>query len=239
MLKQIPAERLRAVILLTLLFLFLEMLARGPEMLIGAAVLGAFVYFGWREYASTFGKILMWVGVVGLLFQLLSLFAVQFFLLAVLVLLLLEYRKQKKKPESLTPMPSETPAGGLLYKEPLLKPQLFGRQETPHEAYGFRDIHLQTGVGTKRIDLSNTVLRDTCVVSVRHLVGRVEILVPYNVELQVVHSVVYGRLHLLDQEEGTLWNASVHYQTEGYDTAKNRVKIITSMLLGDVEVRRI
>lgn len=90
------------------------------------------------------------------------------------------------------------------------------------------------------LDLSNTVLpNDTAVISIRHVIGNIEIYVPYEVEVSIHHSSVFGKAHILGKHHLKLMNKSIHYQTANYDTAYPRVKIITSLFSGDIEVKRI
>ncbi|WP_147803491.1 cell wall-active antibiotics response protein LiaF [Alkalicoccus halolimnae] len=240
MLRSIPTKRLNTVFVLALLFLVIELLTHGAGMITGVAILVFLAYIGWKQYETSFGKLLCWIGIIGLIIQLLSLFAVQFFIIAVLVLLVLEYRRGKNTPESMEPQTAAAPRpAALLQTEPLFQQRFAGTQATAEEPYQWRDINIQTGVGSKTIDLSNTVIRDTAVVSIRHLLGPVTILVPYDLEVQVSHSAFYGKLNLFEETEEKLLNESVSFQTEGYDEAKSRVKIVTSLLSGDLEVKRV
>jgi len=77
------------------------------------------------------------------------------------------------------------------------------------------------------------------VISIRHIMGKIEIYVPYEVEVSIHHSSVFGRAHIFSQHHWELMNKSLFYQTENYDTSYPRVKIITSIFSGDIEVKRI
>jgi lia operon protein LiaF len=238
MMRNIPTKRLNTVIFLTFLFFVLELLGRGGEMLPGIVILGLMAYIGWKQYDTTFGKIICWIGIVGLLAQTLSLFAFQFFVVAVLVLLFLEYRKQDKEEEWIRPDDRMAEESSLQKKDTLFKHRFAGRQVTPQGPYQWRDIHVQSGFGSKTIDLSNTVIHDTAVVSIRHLFGKITVLVPYDLEVQFHHSTFYGTASIFEEKE-KLMNETISYETEGYEAAKARVKIIISMLSGDVEVKRV
>lgn len=116
---------------------------------------------------------------------------------------------------------------------------MFGDQSTTEHAYYWQDINIHGAFGDRVIDLSNTVLpEDTAVISIRHLIGNIEIHVPYEVGVSIHHSSIFGRAHILG-EHRNLMNQSLSYQTEGYTATYPRVKIITSLLSGDIEVKRI
>lgn len=242
MIRDIPTKRLNTIILLSLIFLVIELLGSGAGMLIGVAILVFMMYIGWKQYDTTAGKVICWIGVIGFIIQVLSLFAVGFFIIAFLILLLLEYRRQKKNPDVITPVTAAVPARGgeeVIKGETLLPHRFLGRQTTSEEMYQWRDINIQTGVGSKVIDLSSTVIRDTAVVSIRHMIGPITILVPYDLEAQIIHSAFYGELHVFSEPPRKMLNETVSFETAGYAEAKTRVKIVTSVLSGDIEVRRI
>lgn len=77
------------------------------------------------------------------------------------------------------------------------------------------------------------------VISIRHMVGNIQVYVPYEVEVSIHHSSVFGRAHIFDKHHWNLMNKSLLYQTKAYDTNFPRVKIVTSVLSGDIEVKRI
>ncbi|WP_444683970.1 cell wall-active antibiotics response protein LiaF [Alkalicoccus luteus] len=240
MIREIPVNRLNLLLLLSVIFLVTELLSRGAGMLLGVGILLFMVYLGWKEYESTFGKVICWIGVIGLIIQVLSLFAVGFFIIGFLILLVLEYRRQQKQPPVIQPETAAAPkqGSGLVESGTLLPQKLIGRQSTGTEPYQWRDIHIQTGIGSKTIDLSNTVVHGTAVVSVRHIIGQVTVLVPYEMEVQVLHSALYGSAEILGERKRLL-NESISLETPGYAEADVRVKIMTSVMSGELEVRRI
>lgn len=125
-------------------------------------------------------------------------------------------------------------------KAPLFHHRLFGDEKTSETAYGWKDINVHSGFGDRTIDLSNTVLPDdTAIISIRHILGNIEIYVPYEVEVSIHHSAIFGKAYILGKSHEKLINETLSYQTEGYDSKQPRVKIITSLISGDIEVKRI
>ncbi len=60
---------------------------------------------------------------------------------------------------------------------------------------------------------------------------------PYDIELSLNHSVIVGRV-LLPGHEETGFNRNVTFRTEQYKEAPRRIKIISSLVVGDTEVRK-
>lgn len=124
--------------------------------------------------------------------------------------------------------------------EPYLKNVIFGFQKTPENIYDWKDINIQGGWGDTIIDLSNTVLpKGEAVILIRHLIGNIQILVPYETELSVHHSVLLGSTMILKKEIPSSFNQTMYYYTPEYETAEQKIKIVTSIISGDLEVKRI
>lgn len=226
-----------------IVLLFVEIFFIRSGLIIGLIFLGILVYFGWRTYQNIVGKIIFWLGVISLFFTLIDLIAVRFIVIAAIVLFFVNYHKTKNSPDYIAPEGSEEDINSL--KEPLVKVEslfdtkFFGEQKTDETPYQWRDINVHGGIGDRVIDLSNTVLPDEAVISVRHLIGNIKIYVPYEVEVHVHHSSVFGRASVFHKKNEKLLLQSFCFQTENYHHSKPRVKIITSLLSGDIEVKRI
>lgn len=203
---------------------------------------GTCVYFGRKKMTRTLWKILFWFGCVGLFFTVVTMMTFKFMLLAIILYFIVQYVQSKQHPLKVLPIIEETSLvqGTVINKHPLFKQVLFGRQQTPDHVYEWNDVNIQTGVGDTTIDLSNTVLpKGESVISIRNFVGNLKILVPYEMELSVRHAVLYGSSTILEHQEVKTLNQILYYQTLEYGGAEQKVKIITSMLVGDLEVVRV
>lgn len=120
-----------------------------------------------------------------------------------------------------------------------VKQSLFGNERIGNQVFEWDDINLISISGDTIIDLGNTILpkRDN-VVLVRKGIGRTRILVPLGVGIMVEHATFAGDL-IFEGEQSTLRNESLKMYSEDYDDNPRRIKIITSTILGDVEVIRI
>lgn len=210
-----------------------------------AAIFGFLLYIGWKKYHELWGKVFFWVGFIGLILAILNMIAVRFLIIVFIVFVLIDYYRATKEPKRLEPTiyidathdPMEEP---LIKTTPLLQQIFYGDQKTPESAYEWHDINIQGGFGNRIIDLNNTVLpNDTAVISIRHFVGNITIYLPYEVEFMIHHSAIFGRAFILNEHEYQLMNQLLSYKTAHYETSVPRVKIITSLISGNVEVKRI
>src|SRR5699024_1933801 len=186
---------------------------------------------------------LFWVGIIGLAFSIFSMLAVRFFIIVAIILFAYEYYRSQKETPVVRPNIEnhrEVITDPVIERKPLFTHRVFGSQQTDDTAYQWRDINIHSGIGNRVIDLSNTVLPDdTAIVSIRHIAGNIEVLVPYDVEVSIHHSAVFGRAHIFSKHHPTLMNDTIFYQTNHYDQTLPRVKVITSVMSGNIEVRRI
>src|SRR5699024_4890843 len=106
--------------------------------------------------------------------------------------------------------------------------------------YAERYINIFGGIGERNIYLSNAILEDdTVVISIRHGVGNITIYIPYDSEFSIIHRAVFGRAYILQVQQAELFNQQLNYQTIYYAKRKTRVKIVTSLISGNIEVKRI
>ncbi|WP_085991420.1 cell wall-active antibiotics response protein LiaF [Oceanobacillus senegalensis] len=242
MFKRFQTDTFNWILIIGVILLIFEIIFFYGGSLINVIISAVFVFIGWKKFRKLWGKIVFWVFLVSFVFSVLNLLAVRFLIAAVLVLFIIDYSKKKKGEEYISPTlsGSEINQGTIMQMEPLFDHKWFGDQATTDTAYGWRDINIHSVFGDKVIDLSNTVLpNDTAVISIRHIMGKIEVFVPYEVEVSIHHSSVFGRAHIFGKHHWKLLNNSLLYQTENYDSAYPRVKIITSIFSGDIEVKRI
>ncbi len=203
-----------------------------------------FIYFGIKKYHRFIGKIALLIGVITAIVTVLNMFTVKIVLLAILAYLVYVFWQSKKHPSVITATLSPTPIAyeteKIISQPFLMKQKIFGDQHTPDSVYEWHDLNIQHGVGDFVVDLSNTVLpKGESVISVRNLVGSIQILVPYEVEVAILHSAIIGNATILHNPEQRLFNKSIHYCTSQYEGGDQKIKIITSTVVGNVEVKRI
>ncbi|MCK6259332.1 cell wall-active antibiotics response protein LiaF [Fictibacillus sp. KIGAM418] len=231
------------LLLIGVLLLILELSFRGGELIFFFALMAGCIYIGRKKMSRTIGKLLYWVGWFGLAITLLNMIAFKFVLIAVLIYLVVQFYQSKKRPAVMEPViqkeDSSRLSESLFTKQPMFKNILYGRQQTPDHVYEWSDINIHCGIGDSVIDLSNTVLPDgESVIAIRNLAGNIKILVPYEAAVSVHHSVLAGSTTIFQHHESKIFNQLFHFHTENYHEAQQRIKIVTSMVVGDLEVKR-
>lgn len=243
MFKRLSTDTVNTILIIGFILLLIEIAFFNGGLIFSVFFSGLLTYIGWKSYGRLWAKIFFWVGTISLMIAILNMIAVRFLLLAGIVLFFMNYYRSKNDPERITPQlfPEEESMDQepLIKVDPLFRLKFFGDQKTSESVYQWRDINIHGGYGNRIIDLSNTVLPDEAIISIRHFVGNIEIYIPYEVEVSILHSSIIGRANILGNEQVKLLNQSFLYQTENYERNKPRVKIITSILSGNIEVKRI
>ncbi|AZB44850.1 cell wall-active antibiotics response protein [Bacillus sp. FJAT-42376] len=243
MFNQLKTETINLVLLIGIALLILEFTFHdGGSVFFLLLTIGC-IYYGRKKMPSSKGKFLFWAGILSFTFTLLNTFAFKFLIFAMLGYVIYQYLRSQKKPRVIEP---EFPAGmeknsdePVIKERPRFQNVLFGNQETPDGIYEWQDIAIQTGVGDTIIDLTNTVLpKGEAVIFIRGFIGNVQILLPYDLEVSLRHSVGAGAVAFLDEHESRKVNKTVFLETGGFQLAKEKVKICTSFLVGDLEVKR-
>ncbi|MTH51854.1 cell wall-active antibiotics response protein [Bacillus mangrovi] len=243
MFNQLKTETINLFLLIGVALLVLEFTLHDGGTVFFLLVTIAGIYFGRKKMPRTKGKILFWSGIFFFTLTLLNTAAFKFLLIAILVYTIYKYIQNQKNPKVIKPeqpiVLEKKEDHGMVIEAPLMKNILFGTQQTPEEVYEWKDINIQTGVGDTVIDLTNTVLpKGEAVIFIRGFIGNIQIFIPYDAEVSLKHSVAAGAVNVLDYQEPRKLNCTINLQTEGYLEAKEKIKICTSLLTGDLEVRR-
>ncbi|HLR03653.1 MAG TPA: cell wall-active antibiotics response protein LiaF [Virgibacillus sp.] len=244
MFRGLSTDTLNWIIIIGVILFIVEIAFFHGGMIVSALLCAVLIYVGWKNYTQLWGKIIFWLGIVGLILSILNMLAVRFLIVAAIVLFLMNYYKSKQEKEDVAPDlqgDGKVITDPVVNVEPLFTHKIFGDQKTDGMAYQWRDVNIHGVFGDRVIDLSNTVLPDdTAIISIRHIIGDIEIYIPYEVEVSIHHSSIFGRAHIFGEHHWNLFNQTFHYQTLDYDQTKRpRIKIITSLFSGNIEVRRI
>lgn len=238
-LKRISTDMLNTILITGVILLIIEIVFFNGGLIFSVGFSAVLIYFGWKNYRPLWRKVMFWIGAVSLGLTVLSMIAVRFLVLAILFLAVRHYYKTKQHPENvqlgeMDQEPHDPP------EEPVFTQKFFGRQATPPHSYPWQDVNVHGGIGDRVIDLSETVLpSNESVISIRHFIGNVTIYVPYEVEVTILHSAIIGRSSIFQFKKSRMLNQMTYYQTPDYQENKPRVKVITSIFSGDLEVKRI
>lgn len=234
------------LLLISIMLIMLEVLFFNKGLIFSLLVAAGMVYYGRKRIQRRGGKLLFWVGIIFFSLSVIGMITFRFLLLAIFIYLLIQFAQSKKNPKVVKPILTEpiqptNPSGdNLCIREAFFKNTMFGEQKSPEHTYEWNDINIQTGVGDTVIDLSYTVLPEgETVIFIRNVIGNIKILIPYDLEVSVNHSVMVGSINILTFHGEKLFNQNIQVQTPNYDTQEQKIKIFTSLIVGDIEVRRI
>ncbi|MEH7253107.1 cell wall-active antibiotics response protein LiaF [Neobacillus niacini] len=244
MLKNAKNDYTGWLVVIGIVVLLLEILFFNSGLIFSLFFSGAMIYYGRKKAGKKSRKFLFFAGIIFLVISVFSMMTFKFLLLAILIHLIIQYSNSKKNPAKIAldikvseqVQQEET----LIKSKPLFENIFFGMQKTPNDVYEWNDINIQSGIGDTIIDLSYTVLPNgETVIFVRNIIGNINIQVPYEVEVSVHHSCIVGSTTVFENQQSQVFNQSFHLKTAGYDQAVQKVKIFTSLLVGNLEVSRI
>lgn len=228
-------------ILIGLLLLVVEITFFNRGLIFSIIFAGFLLYFGGKRLHSSIGKLIFGLGCLILFFTAIDMIVFKFLIFAVIAYIILYFYKSKNRPLLIRPVFQEpTNNVRIVRSNHIFKNLFYGRQRTPDEIYEWHDVNIQTGIGDTKIDLSNTVLpKGEAIISIRNFIGNIQILVPYDIEVSVSNSVITGTTVIFEAEDEKLFNQTLSYRTENYDEALYKIKIVTSIGIGRLEVKRI
>jgi lia operon protein LiaF len=232
------------MVIIGVIILAMELLFFNSGLIFSFFISGGMIFLGRKRAGKKKGKILFFGGIIFLVISLLGMMTFKFLLIAILLHFFIQFLNAKKHPKKISPEIKETEPTPheetMIRSEPLFENIVLGQQKTPHGAYEWKDINIQAGIGDTIIDLSFTMLpKGETVIFIRNLIGNIQILVPYDIDVSIQHSSIVGSTTVLEYHDFKLFNRVLHLKTPGYDTAEHKVKIFTSLIVGNLEVSRI
>ncbi|MBS4213628.1 MULTISPECIES: cell wall-active antibiotics response protein LiaF [Neobacillus] len=244
MFKNVKNDYLGWLMLVGVVILLLEILFFNSGLIFSLFIAGGMVYLGRKRSGKKLGKLLFIGGIFFFVISVLNMMTFKFFLLAILLHFFIQFITSKKNPNKIDLQIIETEntekEETLIQTKPLFENIFLGQQKTPVGVYEWNDINIQAGIGDTIIDLSYTMLpKGETVIFIRNLIGNVQILVPYEVDVSVQHSCLVGSSVVLEHHERKMFNQVFQLKTPGYEEAEHKVKIFTSLIVGNLEVTRI
>lgn len=203
-------------------------------------LIGCFIIYYWKSHKHKESKkIYLIIGVSLVVIAIICTAVFKIFIFAAAIYALIQYSKTKNQPKRINvytiPPDHQTK---VTRKTPFIKNMLSGNRRIVNEIFEWDDINIQSGFGNTIIDLGMTMLPPgESVVLIRGLIGNIQLFVPIDASVTINHSAISGKLNIFNQEEELL-NSNVIYYSDGDDKTSRRIKIVTSVIFGDVEVRR-
>jgi lia operon protein LiaF len=245
MLKKMNSDYISWMILIGAVILLLEVTFFNQGLIFSLFIAIVMIYLGRKAMTKKIGKLLFWGGIVFFTASIFNMMTFRFLLLAVLIHFIIKFAQSKRVPNVISPVvkvDTEEPRQRehVILRKPLFGNTFFGQQRTPDHVYEWNDINIQSGVGDTIIDLSYTVLpKGETVIFIQKFIGNIQIFVPYDYEVSINHSVLIGSTTVFDHHEMKKFNQVLQMQTPEYEKAEQKIKIFTSVFLGDIEVKRI
>ncbi|WP_028400409.1 cell wall-active antibiotics response protein LiaF [Ectobacillus panaciterrae] len=184
------------------------------------------------------GNVFFLIGVFTLIANIFSSVAFQLVFVTILIYIGYGLITSGQRPSVLRPELQENDQGKRIVQcQPFLKNLFVGNYRVADSIYELHDINIRYGLGDVKIDLTTAMIPEGETVIIIHgIVGNIRLYVPYDIEVSLNHSVLAGNISMLGHEEKG-FNKNTLLMTEAYASAPRRIKIISSLLIGDTEVR--
>ena len=192
-----------------------------------------------RRKKSFTAYILIAIGVIILLY---SLFTSLAFALIFAVLIIYNsyqlFRSSSNKSKlNVNTQPNPLESQAYVQINPYFKNKLIGEYRHFQQSYAIEDINIQTGFGDVQINLSDTIIpQGETVILIRGMIGNIYLNVPPDIGMSVQMSLLCGKMNLL-KDSKTAFNVTQKYQSIDYKNSSRKIKIVISLLVGDIEVK--
>ncbi len=117
------------------------------------------------------------------------------------------------------------------------KNKWFGNDEQSLESiYSWEDLNYTKLIGNSIFDLANTLLpREQNVILIQQGIGNVKILIPEGTAVSIDFSGLVGKF-TLNHSEYHILNENYKWYSENYLIQERKIKIVVSILIGELEV---
>jgi lia operon protein LiaF len=244
MLKNAKNDYVGWLVIIGVIILLLEILFFNRGLIFSLFISGGMIYLGRKRTGKKRGKLLFYCGILFFIISIVNMMTFKFLLLAIILHFFIQFLNSKRNPKKIVPdmiQPEQTQQQEtMISSKPLLENIFIGQQKTPLGVYEWNDVNIQSGIGDTIIDLSYTMLpKGETVIFIRNIIGNIQILIPYEIEVSIHHSSVVGSTNVIGNQGSKLFNQVFQLKTPGYENAEQKVKIFTSLLVGNLEVSRI
>lgn len=206
-------------------YIFFEKIGFLFVLLLGSILM----YVGYIYFHKVRGLLCFWIGTLMILFTLLSNKYTLVILFVFIIFVSIRYIMYKRKPLEVlgTEEVQESNA--------FVKQRWFGEQKTPVYVYKWEDLQIQHAIGDVVIDMTKAAnLKYENTIVVRHIVGKVQVIVPLNYNVKLNVAAFYGKVNL-NQQVCKIENNHLQLKSE-QKADRYTVNIFVSTFIGDVEV---
>ena len=116
--------------------------------------------------------------------------------------------------------------------------KMFGDVKLRFESQDFNGGSISIMIGEMALDLSQSNIKaGEKILRLSGVIGEISVLLPKTLKVSVKANVTIGDIKILDTtDDGFFINRT--YQSEGYETAKKKLNISISQVIGDIEIMR-
>ena len=116
--------------------------------------------------------------------------------------------------------------------------KVFGDVKLKLESQDFNGGSISVMIGEIDLDLvKSNIKAGEKILTLSGVIGEISVILPKTLEVSVKANVTIGDIKILDTtDDGFFINRT--YQSEGYETAKKKLYISVSQVIGDIEIRR-
>ncbi|RHW39441.1 hypothetical protein D1B33_00935 [Lysinibacillus yapensis] len=213
-----------AIILLFIVFVELTIFNNGGAFLLIFGALLLYFSFSKRK------KYLLWAGIFFVFIAILSIWSLRLLIAGVLIYILYKHVTKEQKVVTLQMHDLEAT---------IAQNELIGNTSSPLESYKWNDVQIQKIIGDITLDVTDTILpAGTSVISVRQSIGKVTIILPYEIPLKLQYSTILGEAKVFGKASKRLINEKLVFEDGEASEAKRKLIIHVATWLGDVEVIR-
>lgn len=117
------------------------------------------------------------------------------------------------------------------------KQNLMSTIKWDREPWILRNMSLWHVVGEVSLDISLAIMEDReCVIVLQGALGDIDIVVPDDIGVQIEANVVFGQIDFNHEKEAGFMNKRV-WKSMNYDVSEQKVKLIISYIVGDIDIR--
>ncbi|MFC7685198.1 cell wall-active antibiotics response protein LiaF [Ureibacillus sp. GCM10028918] len=175
-------------------------------------------------------KYLFWSGCFLIFLAILSIWSLRLLIVGVLIYILYKHVTKEQKVVTINTLELDAK---------IMKNHLIGNISSPLDNYKWEDIQMQKFVGDISLDLTDTILpAGTSVITIRQFIGKVTIVLPYEIPFRLQYSTILGEAKILGNNPKRLINEKLMFEDGEAQDAKRKLVIHVATWLGDVEVIR-
>ena len=213
--------------------------------ILGLFAIGCWLIFLSRDQQKRKRRMPLVIGIFLTAFALMSLAGFWYMLIVAVIFLYLNYGKVFSKMDSFNFQQAPWNEKDIVVVETTdslpknakrLKRNWLGNERIGNTIYEWDDINFSIFMGDTIIDLGNTILpKNESYIVIRKGFGKTRILVPNGIGIMIEHSAIKGKI-AFEEQQYILENESVKMYSKHYEDQARTLKIITNVLVGDLEV---